>query len=187
MDVVKQWLIVCFLWGFSSVSFAEEGSTLLSDEQEDEIINLVYTQLKTSIEALNKSAERCGILARKNVLDPKLFQSLVLSDQEKRTALSYFSGIAQNECEDTRLLANISLEYAQLKDIEKYYKGKNIIKTDVDLEIICCMISRRYFESKWKYLKISPDVRKKLERMPELQKPFDVIASAKRMGLFEKH
>ncbi|HEB92177.1 MAG TPA: hypothetical protein ENI94_01650 [Gammaproteobacteria bacterium] len=183
MGAAKQWFIACLLWVFMSASFAEEGATLLSDEQEDEIINLAYSQLKASIEELEKNIDQCEILARKNVLDAALFQSLLLTDQEKRIAISYLSYMAQSECEDTRLWANIHLEYAQFKDIEKYYKGKNIIKTDIDLEIICCMISRRYFESKWKYLKIAPDVRKKLERMPELQKPFDVIQTVKTMGL----
>ena len=183
MDAIKKGIMACFLWGFASMALAEEGATLLSDKQEDEIINLVYSQLRASIEQLETNIDRCEILARKNVLKPKLFQSLPLTEQEKRIALSYLSYVAQSECEDTRLWANIPLELAQLKDMEKYYKGENIIKTEQYLDIICCMISRRYFELKWEYLKIAPEVRKKLERMPELQEPFDVVQTTKIMGL----
>ena len=183
MDAIKRGILTCFFWGFVSIALAEEGATLLSDKQEDEIINLVYSQLRGSIEQLEKNIERCEMLERSNVLDPTLFQSLSLTEQEKRIILGYFGYLAQSKCEDTRLWANIPLELAQLKDMEKYYKGKNIIKTEQYLDIICCMISRRYFESKWKYLKIAPEVRKKLERMPELQEPFDVIQTTKIMGL----
>ena len=183
MDAVKKGILSFFLWSLASVALAGEGATLLSDKQEDEIINLVYSQLRASIKQLETNIDRCEILARKNVLEPKLFQSLPLTEQEKRIVLGYFGYLAQSECEDTRLWANIPLELAQLKDMEKYYKGENIIKTEQYLDIICCMISRRYFELKWEYLKIAPEVRKKLERMPELQKPFDVVQTTKIMGL----
>ncbi len=186
MDAIKRGILTCFFWGFVSIALAEEGATLLSDKQEDEIINLVYSQLRGSIEQLEKNIERCEMLERSNVLDPTLFQSLSLTEQEKRIALSYFGFMAQSKCEDTELLANIYLEFAQFKDMEKYYKGKNIInviETDKYLDLICCMILRRHAESKWKYLKIAPEIRKKLERMPELQEPFDVIKSAKIMKL----
>ncbi|HEB92558.1 MAG TPA: hypothetical protein ENI94_03645 [Gammaproteobacteria bacterium] len=186
MDAIKRGILACFFWGFVTVASAEEGATFLSDPQEDEIIDLVYSQLRASIEELEKNIEKCEILERNNVLDPTLLQRLPLTDQEKRTSLGYFLYIAQNECYGAELFAKIHLEFAQLKYMEKYYKGKNIKnieKTEQYLDSICCMVSRRHFESKWKYLKIAPEIRKELERMPELQKPFDVIKSVRGMGL----
>ncbi|MCF6212152.1 MAG: hypothetical protein L3J88_11495 [Gammaproteobacteria bacterium] len=76
------------------------------------------------------------------------------------------------------------MEFAQFKHIEKSYKGKNIIETEDYLEDICCMSASSRFETIWRYLKIAPEIREKLERIPELQKPFSAIAAAKKMGLF---
>ncbi|MCF6211894.1 MAG: hypothetical protein L3J88_10720 [Gammaproteobacteria bacterium] len=184
MVAVKKGFIVCLFWAIVTTTWAKEDSTFISKQQEDEIINLAYTQMMTSLEELERKIDECDNLGKYNILSPTLFQSLPLTKQEARTALGYFSLRAQDECEGLGLWAKVAVEYSQFKYIEKFYKGKNIIETEGYLEIICCMISRTRFYTKWKYLKISPEIRKKLERIPALQKPFNSTTTAEKMGLF---
>ncbi|HEB92162.1 MAG TPA: hypothetical protein ENI94_01570 [Gammaproteobacteria bacterium] len=184
MVVVKKGIIVGLLWVIASVAWAKEDPTFINEQQEDEIINLAYTQMRASIEALERKIDECKALAKDTTLDPALFQSLPLTKQEARTALGYFRSRAQEKCEDMGLWAKVAIEFAQFKHIEKSYKGKNIIETEDYLEIICCMSSDSRFETIWRYLKIAPEIREKLERIPELQKPFNFITTAEEMGLF---
>jgi len=44
------------------------------------------------------------------------------------------------------------------------------IKTVYELETICCMGLRSHYRGIWLYLKIAPEIRKKLEQIPEKQK-----------------
>ncbi|MCF6363110.1 MAG: hypothetical protein L3J88_07160 [Gammaproteobacteria bacterium] len=185
MVAVKKNFIVFLLWVAVSAAWAEEDPTFINKQQEDEIINLAYTQMRASIEALERKIDECKALAKDTTLDPALFQSVPLTKQEARTALSYFRSRAQEKCEDMGLWAKIAMEFAQFKHIEKFYKGKNIIETENDFEIICCMSSGSRFETIWRYLKIAPETREKLERIPALQEPFNMVEAAQKMGLFD--
>jgi len=185
MVLVKQGFIVCLLWAVATVASAAEDPTFINQQQEDEIIHLAYTQMRASLEELERKIDECGEIEKNNALAPTLFQSLPLTKQEAGTALGYFSLYARDECEDLGLWAKVVMEFAQFKDIEKLYKGKNIIETEGHLEIMCCMSSRSRLETIWRYLKIAPETRAKLERIPALQEPFNPVATAKKMGLFE--
>jgi len=184
MAAVSKRFIVFFLWVFVSAAAAEESAMLINPQQEDEIINLAYTQMQGSFEALENKIEQCRILAKNNTLPPTLFKSLPLTEQEMRVILGHFKSLTQEKCEDMGLWAKLAMEFAQFKHIEKYYKGKNTIETAVNFETICCISSEGRFEEKWNYLKIAPEIREKLERIPELQQPFDFIKTAEIMGLF---
>ncbi len=184
MVAVKKGFVACLLWVIVSAVWAEEDPTFINKQQEDEIIDLAYTQMRASIEELERKIDECKALAKETTLDPALFQSLPLTKQEARTALGYFRSRAEEKCQGMDLWAKVAMEFAQFKHIEKFYKGKNIIKTENDFEDICCMSSGSRFETIWRYLKISPEVREKLERIPALKKPFNSIKTAKKMGLF---
>ncbi|MCF6364128.1 MAG: hypothetical protein L3J88_12470 [Gammaproteobacteria bacterium] len=183
MVVVNKGFLVFLFWGFASIASAEKDATSINEPQEDEIINFAYTQMKASVEELERKIDECDILTKNNTLSPALFQSLSLTKQEARIALGYFSSRAQEKCEDMGLWAKVTMEFAQFKYVEKYYKGKNIIKTENHFETICCVGSTNRLKMKWKYLRISPEIREKLERMPELKKPFSFIQTAKIMRL----
>ncbi len=185
MVAVEKGFIVCLFWSIVTVAWAKEDPTFINEQQEDEIINLAYTQMRTSTETLERRIGECKKLANDTILDPALLQSLPLTKQEARTVLGYFRSRAEEKCEGMWLWAKVTMEFAQFKYIEKFYKGRNTIETENDLEILCCMSSRSRFETIWRYLKIAPEIRERLERIPELQKPFNFIATAERMGLFE--
>ena len=178
-------LIVCFLWIVASTVWADKPSTVINEQQENEIINLAYTQMRASVEELEKKIDNCEALIRKKTLTPTLFQALPLTKEEAKTTLKYFYSLAQHQCEGMELWAKTAMEFAQFKYIEKLYKGKNIIKTENNFEIICCAGSRSRFEEKWNYLKILPEIRQKLERIPELKQPFNLVRTAEKMGLLE--
>ncbi len=184
MVVVKKGIVVGLLWVIASAAWAKEDPTFINEQQEDEIINLAYTKMRASIGMLERKIDECKALAKDTTLDPALFQSLPLTKQEARTALGYFRSYAEDKCEGKELWAKIAMEFAQFKHIEKLYKGENIIETESYLEMICCMSARSHFETIWRYLKIAPEIREELERMPELQEPFNAIATARKMGLF---
>ncbi len=175
--------VAFLLWVIVSTAWAEKDPTDINKQQEDEIINLAYMQMRVSIEELERKIDECKILEEKTTLAPALFESLDLTKQEARTALGYFSALAQRNCEGMGLWAKVTREFAQFKDIEFFYKGRNIIKTENHFEIICCMSATSRFRAKWRYLKLSPKSRENLERIPELQKPFDSYITAKKMGL----
>lgn len=184
MAVVKRGFIIFLFWGFVSAASAEEASMFINEQQEDEIIDIAYVKMKELVEKLEKKIDECDILTKNNTLSPELLQSLPLSRQEARIALGYLSSRAQEKCEGMELWAKVAMEFAQFKYVEKYYKGKNVIKTENYFETICCIGSPDRLKMKWKYLKISPEIREKLERQPELQKPFNFIQTAKVMGIF---
>jgi len=185
MAAVKQGFIVCLLWAIATAASAEEDPTFINEQQEDEMVHLAYTQMRASLEKLERKNDQCKALAKETTLDPALFQSLSLTKQEAKITFSYLSLRAEEKCEDIGLWAKVAMEFAQFKHIEKFYKDKNFIKTENDFEVICCMGSVSRIKTKWRYLKIAPETREKLENIPALQKPFNSITTAKKMGLFE--
>lgn len=178
--------MVCFLWIFVSFAWAKEDSALLSEKQENEIIDFAYVTMMKTIERLDKKINECRILRKKNVLSPELFQLLPLTKQEiRQVVLPRFHFLSLTKCEGEELWAKASMEFAQFKYIEKYYKGKNTINTgDYSFELICCMGSHYNLEIELKYRKLPSKIIEKLEQIPELQKPFNFTTTAEKMGLF---
>lgn len=187
MAIVKKSVMVCFFWVVASVIWAEESSVLLSEKQEDEVIGLAYATMMETIKKLDKKINECKELRRENILSPALFQSLPLTKQEIRAVvLPRFHFLSLAKCEGEGLWAKASMEFAQFKYIEKYYKGKNVIDTGYySFELLCCMGSHYNVEVELKYRQLSSEMREKLERISELQKPFDFIKTIKKMGLNE--
>ncbi|MCF6211456.1 MAG: hypothetical protein L3K24_12490 [Gammaproteobacteria bacterium] len=187
MIIVKKSFIVCFLLAFVSVVWAKEGFALPSEKQEDQIIDLAYVTMMETIERLDKKIDECRVLRRENILSSTLLQSLPLNKQEIReVVLPRFHFLSLTKCEGEDLWAKASIEFAQFKYIEKYYKGKNVIDTGYySFELICCMGSHYNVEVELKYRKLPLETREKLERIPALQKPFNFITSAEKMGLLE--
>ncbi len=126
-------------------------------------------------------------MRRENILSPALFQSLPLTKQEIReVVLPRFHFLSLTKCEGEGLWAKAAIEFAQFKYIEKYYKGKNVIDTGYySFELICCMGSHYNIEVELKYRKLPSEIKEKLEHIPDLQKPFDLVKTAKNMGLNE--
>ncbi|MCF6210562.1 MAG: hypothetical protein L3J88_03450 [Gammaproteobacteria bacterium] len=185
MVAIKKGLMACLLWIVAATAWAGEDPEFINKQQQDEIINLAYTQMRASVEELEKKIDACELLIRNNTLSPVLFQTLSLTKQEARVTLKYFYSLAQHKCEGLELWAKVAIEFARFKYIERLYKGENIIKTENNFEIICCAGSRSRYEEQWQYLKIAPEVREQLERIPELMQPFDLVKTAEKMGLLE--
>lgn len=183
MAAIKK-VVICFLWAFSSTLLAGEDPKFIDKQQEDEIINLAYMQMRTSIGELEKKINECRLLEKNTTLNPSLLQPLSLTKQETRTVLKYFYSLSQDKCEGLEW-EKASIEFAKFKYIEKFYKGKNIIETKNNFDVLCCMGLSGRLEAKWQYLKIPPETREKLQRIPELMQPFDPVKTAEIMGLLE--
>lgn len=182
MVVTNQIVVACFFWACVSVTWAE-GSALLSEKQENQIIDFAYTTMRATVEELEEKMDECEKSRKESFLDPTLFQSLSLTKQDLKKILLRFHFVAMAKCEGEALWAKAAVKFAQFKYIEKYYKGKNIIETENNFETICCTGSQSRLEIELNYRKISPEIRAKLERIPELQKPFNLFDITDKMGL----
>ena len=182
MAVVSRGFMACFLCAFSLVAWADDF--VLDEKEKDRIINIAYTKAMATIEELNKRIGQCEKLEQETILSPALLQSLPLTDQQIRTVLVYFRLLSSEKCEGVELWEKAYMEFSRFKYIEAFYKGKNVIDTGFyDLEVLCCIGSRSRFETTWRYMKIPLEIRKKLEQIPELQRPFNLIKAVDSMGL----
>ncbi len=182
MAVTSKVVITYFLWIFASAAWAEDA-TLLNEQQENQVINLAYTNMLATIEKLNKKIDKCEKLERETILDPELLRPLPLTDQQFRMVLVYFRSLAEEKCHGAELWAKAFMEFSQFKYIEKYYKEKNLIKTEYNLEVICCIASQSRLESELKYREIPSKIRDALEKIPGLKKPFNLFDAIEKMGL----
>jgi len=65
MVVVNKGFLSIFIWGFASIASAEKDATPINEPQEDEIIDFAYTQMKASVEELERKIDECVYLNKK--------------------------------------------------------------------------------------------------------------------------
>ncbi len=182
MAVTCRIFIMCSLCIFALAALAESTASL-SEKQKDQIVLLAYEKMIVSTDELERKIGGCEKIEKMNIFDPRPLRSLSLTDQEVKTILIRFHWQAQEECHGKNTWAEAITDSLQFKYVEKHYKGENVLKTRYNLDILCCDMSPKRYQAEWEYLEIDPEIRKKLEKISELQKPFNLSDAADKMGL----
>ncbi len=166
---------------------SEAGEITASDkEQEDKIVQLALAKANATIADLNRKVGECKKAGEKNILAPELLRPLPLTDKEIITVVSYFLSRAEDKCYGEELRAKATIEFLQFEYIEKYYKKENTTEPDLKLDTLCCVAIPAFLEREQEYLKIDPKVRARLEKLPELQQPFNFFRTIDKLGLGSK-
>lgn len=189
--VIKTIVIVCSLAAGCTACMNSMGETKKEEPTlqtyRNEIIQLAYMKANKAIADLNQKVGTCDDMGAKTVIPPQVFPVLPISDDEWRTALLYLSSRATDRCVGAAWGAAV-LAFDQFKVIEKKLTGKNASDTltsgnfQYNLEDLCCGALETQLRIELKYNKIDPAARQTLESIPELNKPFNPIATAKAMG-----
>ncbi len=166
------------------------GETTASDtkqgDKERQIVQLSLAKVNATIADLNRKVGECKKTSEKNILAPELLRPLPLTDKEIITVVSYFLSRAEDKCYGKKLRAKATMEFLQLKYIEKYYRMENTTEPDLKLDTLCCVATPAFLEREQEYLKIDPKVRARLEKLPELQQPFNFFRTIDKLGLGSK-
>ncbi|MBU3055416.1 hypothetical protein [Pseudomonas indica] len=115
------------------------------------------------------------------VLPVDTFKGLELSDEEKKLALLYFNARARRACTeqtDTALL--VASQLAREAGLPEYARAD-----DPHAERVAATLAELYSEQEYKarYWAVPEPKREKLERIDALQQRFDLIESARAVGL----
>lgn len=176
---------VCLLT-LSSEAEEISASNTKQEDKEHKVVQLALTKVNTTIADLNRKVGECKKAGEKNILAPELLRPLPLTDKEIITVVSYFLSRAEDKCYGEELRAKATIEFLQFKYIEKYYKKKNTIEPDLKLDTLCCVTTPAFLQREQEYLKIDPKVRARLEKLPELQQPFNFFRTIDQLGLGSK-
>lgn len=182
MAVACRVFIVCFLCTFA-LAVPAENIKPLSEKQKDQIILLAYKKMIASTDELERKIGQCEKVEKTNIFDPASLQSLPLTNQEVKAILIRFHWQAQEKCHGINAWAKAITDSIQFKYVEKHYKGKNVLQTRYNLDILCCDMSPKRYQAEWEYLEIDPEIREKVEKIPELKQPFNLSDAADKMGL----
>lgn len=181
MDAVTRILLAVGLSLFSAIACAKEAATPY-EPTEKEILQFALEQMNTAVDALDERERECA-KGRKRVLDPALMKSIPLSNSEWRIALSALVLRAVNKCGEDGGRALMAL--MRFKAAEEHYKGKNSIKTRYYPEDLSGSWETE-ITAELKYQRLDPQVRKTLESIPELNEPFNLIATVDAWGIFKE-
>lgn len=174
MDAVAKLLLLVGLVVLSLSTRAQDIEPLTDEEKETLVFALEHAN--AAIAALEARVEECDKASRGKVLDPALFKSFSLTDQEWRYVLSTLYHRADARCinkDGVHYRALIAL--MQFKDTEKSYTGKNATKTRYVPESICCNTGMFWARNEMRYSKLNPKIRRRLEAIPGINEPFDVL------------
>ena len=171
----------------SAIACAREAATPY-EPTEKEILQFAFERMNTTTATLDQRVRECA-KASKRVLDPALMKSIPLSNSEWGIALSALGLRAGHKCEeDGHLLARALMAVMKFQAAEKHYKGENTIKIPYGAasEVLCCAIWRLETTQELKYQRLDPQARKVLESIPELNEPFNFLATVKAWGIMKK-
>lgn len=157
---------------------------------ESQIIDLSYQKMKKSIHQLNKKIGVCSTQAKKMRLNPATIRLPSLTPKELKITLLYFAFYAEHKCQGAENWARATQSFTQFKYIEKKLTGKNtdtIINNHIyTLNQLCCENEIYYLEARQKYLNLPLSTRTELEKILELQKPFDVFQALETFDALSK-
>ncbi len=176
-------LLAACLSLFSMIACAQETAADY-EPTEQEILWFALEQMSIAMTAFEDGARECVKVRR--VLDPALFKSISLSNNEWQLALDTLGLRAMKKCvEGGSVRGRALITLMQFKAAEKYYKGKNPTRT-YEPEFLCCVIWEREITQELKYQKLDPQARKVLESIPELNEPFDIYAAGDALGVMKE-
>lgn len=147
-----------------------------------EILQLARERMQETFIKLERRIRDCDDnLRRVTVVSPAVIPKLPLSEQDWGTALLYLSARATIRCEGD-VWGEALLAYTRFRNFEKRLTGGNATDTSpYNLEILCCIGEFGALETEVRYRKLDPQIRLKLESIPELNQPFNPIRTLEAM------
>lgn len=178
MAAVTKLMVVLCLLVVSTAGCASE-----TEKKNDEVVQLVYEKMNHAILQAETKIGACLDKEQKTILPSQVFPKLPLSNDEWKSAITYLSFKALDQCQEN-ILASALMAFSRFKVIEKKLTGKNTKDTNqYKLEDLCCGALETEIRAEINYKKIDPKVRQTLESIPELNQPFNPIAALKGLGL----
>ena len=179
MAAVTKLTVILFLLSWTSISGADE-----TGKNGEEITQLAYEKMNRAILEMNTKISACLKKEQDTILPSQVFPKLALSNNEWKTAVAYLSAKALTHCEENTL-ANALMAFSQFKFLEKKVSGKNGTRKlpNDTWEEICCNALAIKMKDELKYREIDPKIRRTLENIPELNRPFNPLAALKALGL----
>jgi len=156
------------------------GAAENSDLYAKRAFELSLQKFKIAKENLERKIEECE--KKKITVPPSAFKSLNINREELKTALFVLSNKAEDSCEKG-LRGKFVIATSIYRTTAKHYKkpATSAFSYSEDL-LFGHYWGKLEFEAR--YLEISDEQRKKLERIPELKKPFHLI---KTLSKFEEN
>jgi len=182
MDATFKWIVSSFIIAFTVYAVASQNSQF-KDTEKEKILHYTYLKLQQLTDKLEKKTKICAVARKNRTLSKTVFNEVTLTKAERRTSLLYFSRLAEDKCAGKELLGEVIIVLAQFNELEKRYRGNNAIETKYDLEVLCCLGWESQAKLEMAYQKIAPEIRGILETNVELQKPFNPISTADKLGL----
>lgn len=191
MDALTKTIVVILLALVSSACTTSMSETkrendngeLVRNVTDEEILQFAHERMKRTVAHLEQKILDCNDnKGMKTVIPPHVLPTLPLSTREWGTALAHLSFKATKNCEGNAAWGDALMALTQFIDIEKQLTGANT--TDVSpytVELLCCIGERGSIETELRYRKIPPEIRQKLESIPELNQPFNPIKTFEAM------
>ncbi|MDF0604239.1 hypothetical protein HZU77_001035 [Neisseriaceae bacterium TC5R-5] len=137
--------------------------------------------LQQAISLSEKNYQECD--DRQIVLPKNLFDGIDLSDDDKRTVLSYFSIKAQSACNSPAMMTLLRATlFAREVKLPDYSAADDPEALRVLFALHPLPLELRY---EARYLQLPESERKALEKLVPLQQGFKLRESAKNLGLYE--
>lgn len=153
-----------------------------SSASNTEVLKLARERMQEAFSKLEDKIRECDEnLRMRTVVPPNAIPKLPLSEREWGTALLYLSNQATARCEG-EAWGEALLAYARFRDFEKQITGRNATDTSpYDLPMLCCIGQFAALETEVAYRELDPDIRQKLEMVPDLNRPFNPIKTFEAM------
>lgn len=142
------------------------------DKYKAQIIYAAQKELQVAVSELGKATEKCLDKEKKaSSLTPSSFKAIDISQEELITTVFYFGLKARTECVTDIKYKNFSYYLRKFHSILKYYNHPDYQeKGFLAITHSNAVLKERL---KIKYNEINPKNRARLEKIPELSKPFN--------------
>jgi len=149
-----------------------------NDPQHNATIIAAHAQLAAATRELEVRTSECD--GMRETLPPELFSNISASDDELRTSLAYLSIRADNQC--------VKHEAAQFVVaallLEGQFDRNGGTAPHAPMTTLIMESLQTEIERLTQYRQVSADLRRELERIDRLNKPFNLIETARGLELY---
>lgn len=171
-------LLVVFVWP----GIACAGNPGTSSAPGTNARDIAQTRLAESVTELRARMNAC--MERKDVLSADEFSGIELGDDALRAALSYFSVKADNACIEQQARDYVVAAYVAERAGVVPGEGEDSPE-EADLGALVLDSWWRELQLEAQYRQLPANSRARLGRIPALQRPFDLLKSARALGLYQ--
>lgn len=146
-----------------------------------QLVELARQNMMHAVDAANKRVGYCADLGKATLVKPDAIAKLRLTSGEFKIALLYLHLKAENACMSAAI-NTATVEILMFKAIEIKAYGRNDPEPFTDskfqftAEEMCCDNAELYLNRELNYKRLNADKRAALEAIPELKKPFNLLA-----------